>query len=244
MKAAPDQQRRLLTVQEIDTAIDRERAEAARREREATEDSLDREITKARHDHLELLGERDDRRTALSRIESDVAAVEAREARDTARLQTTSSLKDIHGLEAELAALAQRRDHLEDRQLEAMEEIEEADRVLTEAEQALGELESRHRVAEEERSRRAEEQRLHLEALTAERAGAVAGLPADLLGLYDKQRARYGIGAALLRHGVSLGSNTTLNPADMQEIRRAAPDEVILCPESSCILVRTDESGL
>ena len=46
------------------------------------------------------------------------------------------------------------------------------------------------------------------------------------------------------RAGVSQGSNMALTGADLAEVRAAAPDAVVLDPESDCILVRTAESGL
>ena len=79
---------------------------------------------------------------------------------------------------------------------------------------------------------------------TADRSSIVAGLPEDLMALYEKQRARYGIGAALLTRGVSGGSGMKLNETDINAIRNTAEDDVVMCPDSSCILVRTQESGL
>ena len=71
-----------------------------------------------------------------------------------------------------------------------------------------------------------------------------ARIPADLLDLYEKQRARYGIGASLLRGGVSLAAGVALGAADLDRVRAADPNAVLICPESSAILVRTAESGL
>ena len=66
-----------------------------------------------------------------------------------------------------------------------------------------------------------------------------ARIPADLVELYEKQRARYGIGAAAAAsRGVSMGSNVKLTESDLAVIRRAAPDDVVLCPDSGAILVR------
>ena len=65
-----------------------------------------------------------------------------------------------------------------------------------------------------------------------------------LLALYEKQRTRYGTGASLLRGGVSLASGVKLLEDELQKIRAAAPDDVLICPSSDSILVRTDESGL
>ncbi len=78
----------------------------------------------------------------------------------------------------------------------------------------------------------------------AQRATIAEKVPAELLALYEKQRARYGIGASLLRGGVSGASGVALNSSDMNVVRAAAPDDVLLCPDSSAILVRTNESGL
>ena len=69
-------------------------------------------------------------------------------------------------------------------------------------------------------------------------------MPDDLLALYEKQRARYGVGASMLQGGVSLASGVALNSSDMSTIRAAAPDDVLLCPDSNAVLVRTGESGL
>ena len=75
--------------------------------------------------------------------------------------------------------------------------------------------------------------------------GAVAGkVPSDLLALYDKQRERYGVGASHLRAGITSASGVALKANDLDAIRAAAPDDVLLCPDSSAILVRTSESGI
>ncbi|QKS21314.1 hypothetical protein HUN58_16475 [Curtobacterium sp. Csp1] len=82
------------------------------------------------------------------------------------------------------------------------------------------------------------------DAAVQSRAAVAAKVPADLLALYDRQRARYGFGASLLQGGVSTASGVTLTNSDLQTIRQAAPDDVVLCPDSDAILVRTAESGL
>jgi predicted nucleic acid-binding Zn-ribbon protein len=101
-------------------------------------------------------------------------------------------------------------------------------------------------ISEAESARDAE-----LAVIAAERATAAAGrrtiegkIPADLLALYEKQKARYGTGASLLRGGVSLASGVKLLEDELQKIRAAAPDDVLICPSSDAILVRTGESGL
>ena len=80
--------------------------------------------------------------------------------------------------------------------------------------------------------------------VVTDRATIAARVPAELLALYEKQRARYGVGASHLRGGVSSASGVALNATDLGAVRAAAPDDVLLCPDSSAILVRTAESGL
>ncbi|HET8868681.1 MAG TPA: hypothetical protein VFM87_10155, partial [Agrococcus sp.] len=83
-----------------------------------------------------------------------------------------------------------------------------------------------------------------LEAARAERGERAAPVPADLLALYERQRERYGIGATLLQRRTSIASGVELTAAELNDIRLAAQDDVLLDPNSSAILVRTEESGI
>ena len=90
-----------------------------------------------------------------------------------------------------------------------------------------------------------------LAELEAERAEVVANretiaatVPPELLALYERQRDRYGVGASLLRGGVSSASGVALTGSDLAAVRAAAEDDVVLCPDSNAILVRTYESGI
>ncbi|MDM4761962.1 hypothetical protein QT381_02950 [Galbitalea sp. SE-J8] len=244
MKASPEHQARLLDLQALDTRL----AQLAHREKTLPEVAaaagVRGQLDGVRAVVAERAGVVEDTRTELSRIEADVAVVEARMTRDRDRLQATSSAKDITALEQELAALAKRRSDLEDIELAVMERLEEAEAALGETEhaaEALGE-----HLADADAARDAA-----LAAIAAERASTIAdrdavaaALPADLLALYEKQRARYGFGASHLRFGVSSATGVTLLADELATVRAAAPDDVILCPSSDAILVRTAESGL
>ncbi|MEZ5097793.1 MAG: C4-type zinc ribbon domain-containing protein [Nocardioides sp.] len=70
-------------------------------------------------------------------------------------------------------------------------------------------------------------------------------MPADLLALYDRLREqKAGVGAAAIRARECGGCRLTLDPAELADIRSAAPDEVLRCEECQRILIRTPESGL
>ncbi|MCX7522405.1 hypothetical protein OSC27_08955 [Microbacterium sp. STN6] len=244
MKASPADQSELLRLQEIDNGLARLDHAEANLPQNGELKALAPELKEARAQHVARTGELEDARAELKRAESDVEVVEARIARDTARVQQTASVKDIQGLEAELASLRKRRGDLEEIELNVMERIEELEAALAQAEARRAELQGQAGLLEDARQTELTGIEAKRRALAADRVTIANTVPADLLGLYEKQRARYGIGAALLQRGVSLGSNTALNPTDLDAIRKAAPDDVVLCPESSCILIRDEESGL
>lgn len=180
----------------------------------------------------------------LKRAESDVELVEGRITKDSERLVHTASAKDAQGLEHELETLRRRRSDLEDIELAIMERLEEAETVLSglQAELATAEgalADARAQLISESSALEAE-----ISAQNAARESLVANLPEELCALYERQRERYGVGASLLRGGVSSASGVVLTDSDLQDIRRADPEDVVLCPDSNAILVRTAESGL
>lgn len=243
VKARPVDQRRLVDVAALDTAI--RAADNARRNPEqgarvhellSQRQTLSTELTR-------LLGVRDDVTAELARIESDVAVVDARAARDAERLAATSNPKDAQGLEHEIASLAKRKSDLEDAELELMERLESAEADVTAQETLIAatndegaRLSAAGKAAVAEASAR-------FEAATRDRAAIAEGLPADLLALYEKLAVR-GNGAGLLRQRTCEGCRMVLAGTDLQTLRQAAEDDVVTCPECGCILVRTDESGL
>ncbi|MBX9470955.1 MAG: hypothetical protein KL788_03040 [Chryseoglobus sp.] len=244
MTASPESQRLLLDVQALDTTLQqlshRERALPER----AVVDDLTAEAEVMREFVVQRRGELEDARIELGRVESDVALVEARISRDDNRLQQSSSVKDIQGLEHELASLKARLGDLEEIELSVMEKVETLESELASATTALDDQQAK--VAEAIAARDAA-----LAVIADERSAAqqqrdavVAQVPADLIALYEKQRERYGTGASHLRARISSASGVELTGSDLATVRSAAPDAVLLCPDSNAILVRTDESGL
>ncbi|MGM1016420.1 MAG: zinc ribbon domain-containing protein [Actinomycetota bacterium] len=243
MNASPEHQRILLDVADLDRRIQQaERArshppQAARiSELVGLRNEQTRELTL-------LTGTRDDARTELSRLESDVALVEKRRARDAERLAASSSAKDAQALEHEIASLTRRLSDLEDAELDVMGRLEDADAAVA-AQQALID------ATTAEGAELSAQGKAHVAAaesegtqLARDRAAVVSVLPESLLAEYSRRAAR-GTGAALLRRGTCEGCRMVLSSTDLNSIRQAAPDVVASCPECGCLLVRTDESGL
>jgi len=244
LKAAPEDQALLLELQEFDTRLQQLEHRVRNLPETAAVAALTAEGDTLRRSLAEQTGVWEDAKTELGRVESDVAVVEARIERDRDRLQNSSSVKDVQALEQELAALARRRDELEEIELVVMERVEGHEEELAATREGLETLGARtdETIAARDAALAGFDQdRAHIVANRQTVAGKV---PDELLALYEKQRARYGVGASHLRGGVSSASGVALNATDLNAVRAAAPDDVLLCPDSSAVLVRTAESGL
>lgn len=244
MKADPADQKRLLELQDLDVRLARAAATLTKLPEQERVQRAEEALSTARAQQREALHALEELQAELSRAENDVELVEKRIAKDQERSEHTSSAKDAVGLEHELETLRGRLSVLEDVELEVMGRVEEAEKALetsaAETEQAEAELDTARAEAERVRGELGAEQG----EWQQQRNSLVSSLPSDLVELYERQRERYGFGASLLRRRISEASGVTLTESDLQAIRQAPDDEVVICPDSNAILVRTEESGL
>lgn len=244
LKASPDEQALLLDLQTLDTRLQQLTHRSKALPEHAALTALLAEADALRRRLAEESGVAEDSEAELRRVESDVTVVEARIARDTDRAQHSSSVKDITALEQELEALRRRRSDLEDIELQVMERLEGLQATVDATKAELDDLNTRIIAVTGERDAALaglDSERTHT---LANRTTIASKVSVDLLALYEKQRDRYGWGASHLRGGVSSASGVKLNESDLAVVRSAAPDDVVLCPDSNAILVRTNESGL
>lgn len=245
MKASPAQQKELLRLQALDTRLQQVEHQARALPQHAELAALGATAEKTRATLAARTGELEDVRIELGRIESDVDVVEKRIARDTDRIEHTSSVKDVQALETELTALRKRHADLEEIELAVMERLEEREAAVAEVDAARGAIAAQ--VAEVERARdaRLAELKRELGDLARDRETIAATLTEDLRALYEKRRVvGRGNAAALLRARTCSGCTMTLTGSDLESVRSAAPDEVVFCPDCGAILVRTEESGI
>jgi predicted nucleic acid-binding Zn-ribbon protein len=243
VNAEPADQRRLLDLSELDARI--RRAEKARTHppQAARVQELLSQRTGLVQELSNRANARDDLRTELSRIESDVAVVDARSARDSSRLATSSNAKEAQGLESEIAALARRKSDLEDAELIVMERLETAEAAVAEQEAIVASTNDEGaRLSAEAKTAVADATR-DLEAAQRDRAAVAAAIAPDLVALYERTSAR-GNGAGHLHRGTCESCRMVLSGTDMNKLRQAPDDLVVNCPECGAILVRTEESGL
>jgi len=243
VNASPEHQRILLDVADLDRRI----AQAERARTKPSQGARIGELAAIRQEQLReltaLTGTRDDVRTELTRLESDVKLVEQRRARDVERLATSTNPKDAQALEHEIASLTRRQSDLEDIELDLMGRVEEADAAVA-AQQALLAATTAEGTALTAQAKADVQAATDLAAqLARDRDAVTAAVPAPLLAEYTR-RASNSAGAALLTRGTCEGCRILLPGTDINDIRNAPDDLVVSCPECGCILVRTDETGL
>ena len=232
---------RLLEVQERDTALDQlthrrdtmpERAALAARRKEIT--ALDAELTDVQGKLTELA-------RGQKRIEDDVAAIDAKTATETKKLNsgTITAPREIQALSEEINALGRRKRVLEDDELELMEQAEplgaDAERLAATREAAAADAERLTGVI-------AEQEAVIDAELATERAArdvAAAEVPADLVQRYEKLRAKLGgVAVARLEGDLCTGCHVRLPAMEVDVIRHSPADEVITHEDCGRILVR------
>lgn len=243
-KAPQAEQLRLLDLQAKDSKLNQLQRQAATVRANPELAALAGQVAAAESELVTAATNLGDAERDLKRAEDDVQSVVTRLERDEQRLNSgTGSSKDLTALQSEVASLTRRRSDLEDIELEVMERVETARTARDDARKRSDAVQARLRELENARDE-------ELGGIDAERAQVqaardelAASFEPALLAIYEKTLAKRGVGAARLFHGRSEGSGMELSPGDLADISRATEDDVVFCPDSGCILVRSAEWG-
>lgn len=182
-----------------------------------------------------------------TKAEQDVDQVRQRAARDQQRLDSgmVTSPKDLESLQSEIVSLAKRQDDLETVVLDIMERHEAAETRAKELAAKLEGLEAKVIDAATRRDAALSDIETETRTVSADRTRIAGTIPDDLLKLYEKLRGQQGgVGAAQLYQRRCEGCRLELNITEVNDVRAAAPDEVVRCENCRRILVRTPDSGL
>jgi len=180
----------------------------------------------------------------IARLESEVDAVRQREDRDRGLLDSGSvNPKQLEELQHELGTLERRRSSLEDSLLEVMERREELAAEQSTEQASVTELGQELVVAGQARDEVVAEVEQTRNGRDVRRAELVAGLDAELLKLYDRQRTTSGIGAGRLAGGRCGACRIELDCGELARITAASDDEVVRCTECGAILLRVRGRG-
>ncbi|MGH2927436.1 MAG: zinc ribbon domain-containing protein [Solirubrobacteraceae bacterium] len=231
---------RLLELQDLDTVISQlhhRRATLPERQElagvtTALEDVM-RRTTDVQVPRAELVA----RQQAL---EADVGAAMARRELLEQRMYAArgTPARDLQAMDEEVRHLRQRREQLEDDELEVMVALEPLDGQLASLEAQGAELRAqgeRLRAALQLAEAEIEEE---LAAHSGARDVATAAVPDDLRSRYESLRARLGgTGAARLVGNRCSGCHLELPSMEVDRIRRLPPGTVVTCEQCGRILV-------
>jgi len=239
VKADPSAQRRLLDL----AAVDAELARAEHRRRTLPEQAAVEEAERTLRAAADAVVVA---QTALSDLDRDVAKldreveqVRTRETRDRQLLEKGSvSAKQAADLQHELDSLARRRAVLEEEQLEVMERQEAAGIDLRHETEAHDAAQTALADAVERRDGTLGDIGTTEARRGEERTALVAQLPADLVELYDKIRAKSGVGAGELTGNRCGACRLEMDRSELRDVQAAAPDDVVRCENCGAIVVR------
>lgn len=243
MKASPNAQLQLLELARLDAQRARLEHTAKNLPEQHHLLQLKDERSTRRAELVRLTGVVEDSEAELRRQQSDVELVEQRLKRDEARLAASTSVTDVQGLEREIATLKKRRSDLEDIELELMARLERERAELTDAREQRNAVEQQADELTELRDRAVEHLQQEAKTNALARREVLKQLPQDVIELYESCRGRGGVGAAELVGAVTMATGVTLDHVDLTRIAAAPADDIVMCPDSGAILVRTERSA-
>jgi predicted nucleic acid-binding Zn-ribbon protein len=239
MKAEVAQQRSLLELAEVDAELGR----IEHRGKHLPEQQRLEEVQSthgAANDRLAALGIAiEDLDAQVAKFESEIDAVRQREDRDRSLLDRGAvGAKQITELQHELETLQRRQSSLEDSLLEVMERREAlAAQQATELAR-IDELQNELSGVERSREDVLKDLDQSRHQCVSRRNELVAALDADLVALYERQRARGGAGAGVLQGRRCGACRIEIGRGELARISAAADDDVLRCPECGAILLR------
>lgn len=187
----------------------------------------------------------DDLDRDIRKLEGEIDAVRKREERDRSLLTGGSiGAKQLSELQHELSSLERRRKVLEDDLIDVMERREAAGSDHDHAGANLDHAEAQLGEAERRRDEAVKDLDVAQQRCESDRTALSGRFPNELITIYDKQRATYGVGAALLQARRCGACRIEIDRGEISRIAKTAPDVVVRCPECGAIMVRTKQSGL
>lgn len=239
MKAAVSQQRSLLELTEVDAELGRiaHRAKNLAEQKRLQEAQAEHSVA---NDRLAALGiALEDLGTQVAKFETEIDSVRQREDRDRALLDSGAvAAKQVNEVQHELETLQRRQASLEDSLLEIMERREELLSQQSDQLARIDELQTKLSDAQHARDGVMVELDQTREVCQARRAALVEVIDAELVGLYERQRAHGGAGAGPLQGRRCGACRIEIDRGEIARITAAADDDVLRCPECGAILLR------
>jgi len=141
--------------------------------------------------------------------------------------------KELSGLQHEVESLKNKRNSLEEKALEIMEQVEAATSELAGLRLKLYEVEKNWRQQQQQLSDTIEELKIALSRLKKEQQQALTGIDDETVDCYRKLRQKRGKAVARMEQGICRGCGISLSTAELQRVKG---DRIIMCNNCGRIL--------
>jgi len=232
---------RLLEVQDHDTTIDQLRHRRSALPEQAELASVEGRLSVLETRAHEIQGGRDELGARQASLEEQIEGARTRRSEIERRMfggQVTAA-RDLQAMDEEVKHLARHISELEDREIEIMEELEPIDADLGAVSAGRDGLRADRVRLQASVAAVVVGNDADLVTESTARLAAASSVPDDLLTRYERLRTTLGgTGAARLVGGSCSGCHLSLPAMEMDRIRKAPDDEIILCDQCGRILVR------
>jgi uncharacterized protein len=238
--ATPEEQRRLLALQGIDSTIAQLEFRRANLDEQKALDDNSETLAKVSteyagaKDRLARLGEQQ------RKHEAEIATIDSRRKSEEGRMYSglIRSEKELEALRHEIGALRGRKSDLEESLLEIMEQVEDLESMVESLKQRHVELTASVADLTVARDTAATDIDAELTQRRAEREAAAAELPDEVLEYYDELRARKeGVAVAELQGRTCAGCRLELTQTELEDARRDSASGLARCEQCGRILV-------
>lgn len=238
--ATPQQQRQLLALQEVDSAIRRlEHKRAHLPEQQALDDNA-RTMQQVASDYADAQEQLEEQRAVQRTREQDISNLEARRKAEEARLYSGEirSEKQAEAIRGELTSVRHKKSDYEDELLDAMERIEQLETQVATLTSRHRELKDKSEELAASRDEAAGDIDAELDQRRRERDDVASELDESLLKLYESVRAEHGGTAVAPLQGRSCqGCFLELSAIELEEVKSEAKTDIPRCPQCDRLLV-------
>jgi predicted nucleic acid-binding Zn-ribbon protein len=244
MKAEVAQQRSILELTGLDAELLRLEHRARHLPEQQRLDAMQGEYQEA-NDRLAVLGlALEDLDGQVVKFEAEVDGVRQREDRDRGLLAGGhTDHKQLVELQHELETLERRQSSLEDSLLEVMERREQVQEEQAAQLVRIDELQSEMSAVQATRDEALVTIEQERHRGLSRRDQLKTAVDVDLLALYERVRAKGGIGAGLLQGRRCGACRIEIDKGELSRISAAPEDDLLRCPECGAILLRLKDSG-
>ncbi|RMH13971.1 MAG: hypothetical protein D6695_02505 [Planctomycetota bacterium] len=207
-----------------------------------------RQLAKIESTRATIEGQLRQLRASIANIEGETSQIDEHIAELRERMNSAKTNKEYKALLTEVNTFKERRNALDESELEHLDKVEKLEAQLSELEASHEAREKMRTVAEQDRGKRAEEIRDRLEALKAERAKLASEVPADALDVYERlfeERGEDAMAPLVVvdrkRHEYICGSSMMSVP--METAMSLMSGKLTLSPNDGCILYLTEEAA-